>query len=1004
MIKLRSLLSETSLRTKHGSSIKRYKNNVGKQVGSQIYVHKLYADEIVPKALLQKAEHKLTTSNPDFDYNTIMFDPKQGVIRFDQASDFDSAREPHVGDYIIVYINGERPLQVGHSDSIWHHKWLWVKDDYTGFNVDKSKEWSRIWLAKLDEPAKGTDLTWNSQLRNVGLDNKIEKISEQLFLNEVLHYVSKDVIVGSINDENDIIGDDEVKTHGYLFREFPHYECDCDRNDWRYNKPRKTLYWWDSNVNKDKVKLVVQWLANRGYTVNQHKSLEIDDPISFEDEKFHSHGGYSGKQSTPIEETNMELPPVILGAIWPDEEIKAIKGVNDDSRHPFEWSACKKWRYVPEIHYLTWWERPTPIEKELVQTYLGSKGFKVKRSVVLTLRENNASKNDMVYGGIWSTGKIVSVTNSNGHGHSREMGRNRWIYREHPGVVFWHIYPQDDDTKFQVENYLTHKGYNVHSHRSMKDYYKLMGYIDENKKIQIMENVTQEQATAAIDFLKGMVRKGPFNGKVFLAGGPVRDMIMGRIPKDLDVSVVGNGLRGGLDFAIWIAKQMGNYKGPENYPPQFNFAPHIEVDSYGAPSFSPKGEPNNPDPDLAKAIEEYDSYYASFSNPVLFPKFGTAKVFLSGTHNGISLEGVDIEAVASRREEYTLGSRKPKVFPGTLKDDVFRRDFTTNSLMMDLTTDKIHDLTGHGIQDIKAGILKTTSDPEVIFKEDPLRMLRAVRFMVQKGWKIDSNTEASIRKNASWLKSISKERVRDELNKMLVTSNPSDALRKLRDLGLLQYISPELQQAVGMTQNVHHVHDVFDHTLEVLKNTKPELVQRLMALFHDIGKIATRSETPTGVHFYGHEEEGEKMVDQILRNLKYPIEIINAVKSGVKNHMRLKQGGNDAVKLSDKTLRKFKMELGDNLEHVLDVIHADNIAHADASAMPSQIENVRKRLQSLDVQVKKPSLPISGNDLLQLGVPQGRMVGQILSAVTDAWFENPNITRDDAIAIAKRMI
>lgn len=1002
MIKLKLLLSETILRTKRGSSIKRYKNNVGKQVGSQIYVHKLYANEVIPKILLQKAENILTKSNPDFDYNAIMFDPKQGIIRFDQASDFDTAREPHVGDYIVVYINENKPLQTGHSDSIWHHKWLWVKDDYTGFNVDKSKEWSRIWLSKLDEPAKGTDLTWNSQLKNVGLDNEIEKISEQYFLSEILHYSPKDVIVGSVNQYNDIIGDDEVQTHGYLFREFPHYKYKCIRNDWRYNKPKKTLYWWDSDVDKDKIKLVVQWLKDKGYIVNQHKSLlNIEDPISFEDEKFHSHGGSFGKQSTPIEETNIELPPVILGAIWPDEEIKAIKGVNDDSRHPFEWSACKKWRYVPEIHYLTWWERPTSIEKELVQTYLDSKGFKVKRSAVLTLRESYGKTGDhVVFGGIRYPDVVIAkiVKNDTDYfGHTREMGHDRWVYYQYKGLVFWHHFPPSEDRKEAVDRWLKKYKYKVVGHRDMKDYYNL---IKEN----IMENVTQEQATAAIDFLKKMVRKGPFNGKVFLAGGPVRDMIMGRVPKDLDVSVIGNGLRGGLDFAIWIAKNMGNYKGPEVYPPQFNFAPHIEVDSYGAPSFSPRGEPNNPDPDLIKAIEEYDNYYASFSNPVLFPKFGTAKVFLSGNHNGVSLEGVDIEAVAARKEEYTPGSRKPKVFPGTLKDDVFRRDFTTNSLMMDLTTDEIHDLTGHGIQDIKTGILKTTSDPETIFKEDPLRMLRAVRFMVQKGWKIDPTTETSIRKNASWLKSISKERVRDELNKMLITNNPSDALRKLRDLGLLQYISPELQQAVGMTQNVHHVHDVFDHTLEVLKNTKPELVQRLMALFHDIGKIATRSETPTGVHFYGHEDEGEKIVDQILRNLKYPIEIINAVKSGVKNHMRLKYGGDDAVKLSDKTLRKFKLELGDNLEHILDVIHADNIAHADASAMPNQIINVRKRLQSLDVQVKKPSLPISGNDLLQMGVPQGKMIGQILSAITDAWFENPNITRDDAITIAKKMI
>jgi tRNA nucleotidyltransferase (CCA-adding enzyme) len=132
--------------------------------------------------------------------------------------------------------------------------------------------------------------------------------------------------------------------------------------------------------------------------------------------------------------------------------------------------------------------------------------------------------------------------------------------------------------------------------------------------------------------------------------------------------------------------------------------------------------------------------------------------------------------------------------------------------------------------------------------------------------------------------------------------------------------------------------------------------------------------------------------------------LIDAVKLGVKNHMRLKQGGDDAVRLSDKTLRKFKMELGDNLERLLDVIHADNTAHAGPSAMPNQIEKVRQRLKTLDVKVKKPNLPINGEDLKAIGFPQGKKIGEILSVITDKWFENPAITREEALAIAKSMI
>lgn len=513
------------------------------------------------------------------------------------------------------------------------------------------------------------------------------------------------------------------------------------------------------------------------------------------------------------------------------------------------------------------------------------------------------------------------------------------------GLVYWVTSPTSIEDAHAVENFFAKRGIEVVNRDKSLDVIQ-EGYI--------MENVTQEQANAAIDFLKQMVRKGPFRGKVYIAGGAVRDMIRGKIPKDLDLVVTDNGEEGGMKFAKWLAQEMGNFK--------------------------------------------------EGSNPVLFPTFGTAKVVLKGVQNGVDLDGFDVEAVFARKEVYTPGSRKPQVFPGTIQDDAFRRDFTVNSLMLDLTNDQILDITGKGQNDIKAGLIQTTSNPDEIFGQDALRMFRAIRFATKYKWKIEDKTWQGIKNNLENLSNTSMERVRDELNNILLTDDPAYGIRLLRDSGLLPHVATELQQAVGMTQNIHHKHDVFDHTLDVLKNTKPELMQRLMALFHDIGKVVTRSETPTGVHFYGHETAGEEVVDRILRNLKYPLDIINAVKMGVKNHMRLKQGGDSALNISDKALRKFKMELGDNLEHVLDVIHADNIAHADASAMPNQIEKVRQRLNALNVQVKKPVLPINGDDLAALGIKPGQLMGKMLSAVTDAWFENPNLTREDAIAIVQRMV
>jgi|FAXJ01.1.fsa_nt_gi putative nucleotidyltransferase with HDIG domain len=527
----------------------------------------------------------------------------------------------------------------------------------------------------------------------------------------------------------------------------------------------------------------------------------------------------------------------------------------------------------------------------------------------------------------------------------------------------------------------------------------VLGYIVRKHRTKLlMEAITDEQAKAAVAFLKKMVTEGPFKGQVHLAGGPVRDMIMGKTPKDLDLSIVSDTIWGALKFTSWLANQMGNFKGPSGPPP--TFAKHIQVDDYGAPKFTPY----NNDAAFVDAIERYDAYYAQYSNPVIFPKFGTAKLNLAGTFNGVSLDGVEVEAVSARKEDYEPGNRKPiRVRPGTLRDDALRRDFRCNSLLMDLTTDNIFDVTGKGIEDIKNRVLITTSDPEVIFKEDPLRMMRAVRFMVQKGFNISPETESNIKKNASWLKHISRERVRDEIDKILVTKDPGAAFRKMNELGLLKYVATEFQQMIGMTQNVHHKDDVFDHTMAVLANTNPELVRRRIALFHDIGKLVTREVTPTGVHFIGHEMEGPAVAEKIMMDLKYPKVDIDAVKLGISHHMKLKHGGDDAVNLSDKSLRKFKIAVGHYLEHILDVIHADNTAHASASAMPNQVAAVRKRLDTLDIkEVDKPTLPITGNDLIAIGIKPGPVMGKILSAVTDAWYENPSITKDQAMQIAQQ--
>lgn len=457
----------------------------------------------------------------------------------------------------------------------------------------------------------------------------------------------------------------------------------------------------------------------------------------------------------------------------------------------------------------------------------------------------------------------------------------------------------------------------------------------------------------AMDYLSMMIKKSPFKGKVYVAGGAVRDMVMGLDPKDIDLVV--ELPQGGIKFAEWICKKVGVYK---------------------------KG-----------------------SNPVIYPTYGTAKFQLYKVkHKGLDLSKLEFEAVMTRSEEYERGNRKPKVKPGTLAQDVERRDFTVNSLLKDLTTGEILDLTGQGKNDIKRGIVQTPLNPDIIFTEDPLRMLRAIRFTAKYKWDLPMFMIKAIKKNANQINNISQERIHDELNKMLVTKNAKQAMKIMKITNLMKHVFPELELLIGLKQNKYHKWDGFGHTMEVLDKTPPKLVTRLAALFHDIGKPATKTIVDREVHFYSHEKVSGDIAVDIMTRLKYPNPIIAAVKMAVSNHMKLKQSGSEGDIISDKALRRLKAKLGDHLEDTLNLIHADNIAHADEFNMPKQIPKIKARMKDLDDgQGGQPILPIDGDDIQKIfGIPRSRLVGQIKDAVKDAWFGNPKMTRDQAIDVAKK--
>ena len=459
----------------------------------------------------------------------------------------------------------------------------------------------------------------------------------------------------------------------------------------------------------------------------------------------------------------------------------------------------------------------------------------------------------------------------------------------------------------------------------------------ENKKID-----------EVLSLIKETTRNSEFENNIYLAGGFVRDSLLGLSPKDVDLLIDGDA-HSGLRAAEYIAKQLGVYRAG--------------------------------------------------SNPVIFPTYYTAKLTVP-----LSSGKIDVEFVAPRKEKYQPGSRKPDVAAGQLIDDVMRRDFTVNSLLQNLHTGKILDLSGRGIADLRAGVLNPTGDPDVIFGEDPLRILRAVRFAIKYKFTLPVSVIKYIKKHATSLNNISKERINDELSKILVLKQPSRAFQLFRITGILKVIMPELDQLVKLKQNSYHKDDAFDHSLAVLDASSPELVKRLAALFHDIGKASTKTEKNGKIQFLGHAQVGAEIARTVLTRLKYPNEIIVRVTDIVRYHMDLKSAGADASNLKDSTLRKFIFRVGHNLEDLLDVMHADNISHSEAASMPEQINAIRKKIQQLDVNsILNTQSILNGHEIRELGAV-GPLIGKIKDRILEKVLEQPGLSRKDAVQIAQNMI
>ena len=441
--------------------------------------------------------------------------------------------------------------------------------------------------------------------------------------------------------------------------------------------------------------------------------------------------------------------------------------------------------------------------------------------------------------------------------------------------------------------------------------------------------------------LKDIITGTRYEGHAFVVGGSVRDLIMGHEIKDIDIVV--SLPNGGIEFA--------------------------------------------------KFMEENGH---TLFDVVVYPTYGTAMFVLK------DFPDVELECVQTRKEQYKdKGSRNPETAYGTIEEDCMRRDLTINALYMNICSGEILDLTGCGRSDIENHVIRTTSIPDIVFSDDPLRICRVIRFSSRYGWEIEEATKTALSEMSDRLSIITQERITDEFCKMMTCDRSVMALKLMLETGVLKYVLPELLETVDMGQNAYHFGTVWEHTLAVVDNTPNDLLLRVSALLHDIGKIRTRTVSEDGkVHFYRHEETSAEMCDEILRRMKFPTQFIRDVQFLVRNHMRTKQWGDDCSHMKLKSLRKLQYECGgiERFTNLMLLIHADNVSHASGHCLPNQVQEIIGNTAEMLEEgghMFGYALPLTGDDIMaELGIEAGREVKEYKKYCLKLAFSNPDMGKD----------
>lgn len=364
--------------------------------------------------------------------------------------------------------------------------------------------------------------------------------------------------------------------------------------------------------------------------------------------------------------------------------------------------------------------------------------------------------------------------------------------------------------------------------------------------------------------------------------------------------------------------------------------------------------------------------------PITYERFGTAMLMV---------DGIQIELVTARKESYAEDSRKPTVQPATLEEDAQRRDFTVNTLMRNLHTGELIDPLGCALADLESKVLRTPLDPHLTFVDDPLRMLRAVRFRWKLMFELAPGLFDAIREAKGRLEIVSMERIRDEFMKMLTGPNAPEALADLMQLGLFAVIAPEFEAMVAVEQGKYHHLDVWEHTLLALRNAATrDPILALSVVLHDVGKPPTRFIDDQGnTRFFGHEAVGESMSRTILRRLKFSEKDVEKVAKLVKNHMRL----GTAPEFSASAARRLIRDLDGDVDKLLALVEAD-AGSLKPGVRALDLTSIRMRLSQVEAETPAKSLqsPLSGEEIMEfLQIGAGTEVGRIKALLTEKVLE-----------------